>query len=45
MSTILPLKNIENKHDACRGKDCMKIFEKFCETLREHAIKRKKWSY
>ena len=26
-------KNIENKHDIYRGKDCMK---KFCEYLREH---------
>ena len=36
----------ENNHDVYRGKDCMK---KFCETLREHAMKiinfRKKWSY
>ena len=29
-------KNIENKHEACRGKDCIK---KFCEFLREHAMK------
>ena len=32
MSTILPFRSIENKH----GKDCMK---KFCEFLREHAMK------
>ena len=44
MSTISSIKIIENKHDVCRGKDCMK---KFCESLREHAIemKRKKLSY
>ena len=34
MSTILSFKNIENKHDVYRGKDCV---EKFCEPLREHA--------
>ena len=26
MSTISPFKNLENKHDLCRGKDCMKSF-------------------
>ena len=36
MSTISSFKSIENKHDVCRGKDCMK---KFCESLREHVIK------
>ena len=36
MSTISSFRSIENKHDAYRGKDCMK---KFCEFLREHAIK------
>ena len=36
MSTISSFKNIENKHDVYRGKDCMK---KFCESLREHAMK------
>ena len=36
MSTISSFKNIENKHDAYRGKDFMK---KFCESLREHAMK------
>ena len=36
MSTISPLKSIENKCDVYRGKDCMK---KFCESLIEHAIK------
>ena len=35
MSTISPLKSIENKHDVYRGKDCMK---KFCESLRDHAM-------
>ena len=36
MSTISSFKNIEKKHDVYRGKDCMK---KFCESLREHAMK------
>ena len=36
MSTISSFKNIENKHDVYRGKDCMK---RFCESLREHAMK------
>ena len=36
VSSILSFKSIENKHDAYRGKDCMK---KFCESLREHAVK------
>ena len=36
MSTISSFKSIENKHDVCRGKDCMK---KFCESLREHAMR------
>ena len=36
MFTILSFISIENKHDVCRGKDCMK---KFCESLREHAMK------
>ena len=36
MSTISSFKSIENKHDVCRGKDCMK---KFCESLGEHAMK------
>ena len=36
MSTISSFKIIENKHNKYRGKDCMK---KFCEFLREHAIK------
>ena len=35
MSTVLSFKIIENKHDAYRGKDCMK---NFCESLREHAL-------
>ena len=37
MSTISLLRSIENKHNICRGKDCMK---KFCESLREHAMKK-----
>ena len=47
MSKISSFKSIENKHDVCRGKDCMK---KFCKSLREHTIeiinfkKKKKWS-
>ena len=36
ISTILSFKSIENKNDVFRGKDYMK---KFCESLREHAIK------
>ena len=36
MSTTSLSKSIENKHGVYRGKDCMK---KFCETLREHAMK------
>ena len=36
MSTISIFKCIENNHDVYRGKDCM---EKFCESLREHAMK------
>ena len=36
MSTISSFRSIENKHDVCRGKYCM---ERFCESLREHAIK------
>ena len=36
MSTISLFRSIENKHDVYRGKDCMK---KFCESLREHAMK------
>ena len=35
MSTISSLKNIENKQDIYRGKDCIK---KFCEFLRAHAM-------
>ena len=37
MSTISSFKNIENKSDVYRGKDCMK---KFCESLREHSMKK-----
>ena len=36
LSKISSFRSIENKHDACRDKDCMK---KFCKFLREHAIK------
>ena len=36
MSTISSFRSIKNKHDICKGKDCMK---KFCESLREHAMK------
>ena len=36
MSTISSFKDIENKPDVYKGKDCMK---KFCESLREYAMK------
>ena len=36
MSAISSFRSIENKADAYTGKDCMK---KFCESLREHAMK------
>ena len=36
MSTISSFRNIKNKHDVYRSKDCMK---KFCEFLREHTMK------
>ena len=36
MSTISSFKTTEDKHDECRGKDCMK---KFCQSLREYAMK------
>ena len=36
MSAILSFKDIENKHDVHRGKNCMK---KFCESLKKHAVK------
>ena len=47
MSTILLFKDIENKHDVYRGKNCMK---KFYECLiikhaRKIILKIKKWSY
>ena len=35
MSPISSFKDIENKHDVCWGKDCMK---KFCESLRDHSM-------
>ena len=34
MSTISSIKSIEKKHDAYRGKDCIK---KFCKSLTEHS--------
>ena len=36
MSTISAFKNIQNKHDVYRGKDCIR---KSCESLREYAMK------
>ena len=36
ISTISSFRSTKNKHDTYRGKDCMK---KFCEFLREHAMK------
>ena len=36
MSIMFPFRSIENKHDAYRGKDCMK---KFSEFLGKHAMK------
>ena len=36
MSPRLSFKNIENKHNVYRGKDCIKTF---CESSREHAVK------
>ena len=36
MSTISSSRTIKNMHGVYRGKDCMK---KFCESLREHAMK------
>ena len=36
MSTTSSFRSIENKHDVHRGKDCIK---KFCESLKEHAMK------
>ena len=35
MSAIFPFRNIENKHDVYKGKDCTK---KFCEFIREDEI-------
>ena len=37
MSKISSFKDIENKHDVCRGKDSMK---KNCESLRQHVMSR-----
>ena len=47
MSTISSFKNIKNKHDGYRGKDCLKDF---CECLRKYAmkivnLKKKQWIY
>ena len=36
MSTISSVRSIENRHDLCRGKNCIK---RFCEFLREHGMK------
>ena len=36
VSTISSFRSTENRHDVYRGKVCMK---KFCESLREHAMK------
>ena len=36
MSTISSFRSIQNRHDVCKGEDCMK---KFCEYLREHRMK------
>ena len=36
MSIISSFRSIENKHNVYGGNDCMK---KFCEFLREHAMK------
>ena len=37
MSTTSLFKEIENTHEVCKGKDCMK---KFCESLKEHDMKK-----
>ena len=48
MSTISSFENRESKHDVYTGKGCL---EKFCESLREDAMKiinfkkKKKWRY
>ena len=39
MSAISSFKNIENKYDVYRGKECMK---KFCKSLREQTIEKMK---
>ena len=36
LSAISSFRSIENKHDVYREKDCIR---KFCEFLREHAMK------
>ena len=36
MFIIWQFDDIENKHDVCRGKNCM---EKFCESFKQHVIK------
>ena len=35
MSTISSFRGIENKHDVCKGKDCVK---KFCKALKRTLI-------
>ena len=37
ISTVCSFKDIENKHDVYRGKNCVKKFREF---LREHAMKK-----
>ena len=39
MSTISSVQSIENKRDIYKGKNYMK---NFCESLREHTLKKKK---
>ena len=36
ISTIWTFDGTKNKHEVCKGEDCIK---KFCESLREHAMK------
>ena len=49
MSTISSFRSIENRHDVCRGKDCMKTFCKKSTLWRslilEWSYKQSKWSY
>ena len=39
MSTLSLFKSIENTHGVYRGKHYTKLYVKFCESLREHAMK------